>query len=1001
MPPVTPAPNHPAAIRDVLRKTVEGKRGRALWRSLDDLTRRDDFGDLLAEKAPGLAAEWDPLNRRDFLRLMGASLALGGLTSCTRQPREKIVPFVDPPEHMVPGKPMFYATAIASEGYGIGVLAESHEGRPTKLEGNDLHPSSLGGTDARIQAAILDLYDPDRAQVVRQLGRSSDWNSFVQAIAGAMTRAQADGGKGVRILSGNTTSPSFTALMDEFLAAYPQAQWHVFDPVHRDALYAATQQAYGEALDPVYHLENADVILALDADFLGQGPGRIRHARDFAARRKVEQGTMNRLYAVESSVTTTGASADHRYAMTPDKVEAFARAVAAELGLAVQVDPAGLDTELVRAVAEDLKAHAGKALVIAGEHRSPELQALAFAINEALNARGATFDLVPAASARPGGSQASLAGLARDMLDGQVSLLVMLDSNPAYAAPAELRFAEAIKQVPLVVHHGHAEDETARLSHWNIPSTHALEAWGDLKAHDGTVTLQQPLIEPLYAGKAASEVISALLGRATASTYDIVHGFWAEQLGGETAWQRAVHDGLLAESAPAPVGTALAWKDSGPGDLPVEHGAIDLSILPDPCLHDGASANNGWLQELPKPNTTLTWDNALLISGETADTLGLATGDLAEVGCAAGKVTLPVLVTVGIPVGGAVVHLGHGRTAAGRVGNGVGVAVHALQMTDAPYRTAVSVSKAGGGHEFALTQMTHTMAGRHHLRVGTVADFHQDPKFVNQFDEFGGKPLPSIYPPFDFTRRPQWGMVIDLSACTGCNACVTACQAENNTPVVGKDQVRRGREMHWIRIDRYYEGNASDAAVHHQPVTCMHCENAPCEAVCPVAATVHSRDGLNQMVYNRCVGTRYCSNNCPYKVRRFNFYKFADHTTPSLKLQRNPDVTVRARGVMEKCTFCIQRISAARIKARVEDRPIADGEVVTACQQACPTRAITFGDLLDPDSAVSRKAASPLNYAVLRELSTAPRVTYLARVRNPNPALESVSAGAMEGHGHG
>lgn len=992
--------NTPESIRAALKEIQPEQGGRALWRSLEELSRREDFGELLVEQTPGLAAEWDPVNRRDFLRLMGASLALGGLTSCTRQPREKIIPYVDPPENVVPGKPLFFATAIPVDGYGVGVLAESHMGRPTKLDGNELHPSSRGGTDAYLQAAILNLYDPDRAQTIQQRGRPSEWNGFVQAVSAALTAAP--GGDGVRILSGNTSSPALIALMEEFLAAYPKAQWHTFDPINRDALYAGTQLAYGKSLDPVYAFDRADVVLALDADFMAQGPGHLRYARDFASRRDVGQGAMNRLYAVESSVTVTGASADHRYAMTPDRVEAFARAVAAELGLSVQADASGLDEALVHAVAEDLKAHPGKALVVVGEHRSPELQALAFAMNEALGARGATLELVPSALARPGNSMTSLAALSKDMLDGKVSLLVMLDSNPVYHAPAELPFSEALRKVALVVHQGHAEDESARLSHWNIPSTHALEAWGDVKAHDGSVSIIQPLIEPLYAGKSALEVMSALLGRPEATTYDVVHDHWLAQLGdaGEKAWRRAVHDGVLKDAAPAPATDPLVWTDTGSGEAAVDHGAIDLSILPDPGLHDGAYANNGWLQELPKPHTTLTWDNALLISEETASALGIRTGDTVEVGGDAGQVTVPVLVTVGIPQGGAVLHLGHGRKAAGRIGNDIGVAIQVLQRVTSPYRAAVSVTKTGSGHEFALTQTSHTMAGRHHVRAGTVADYHENPRFVDRFDEFKGKPVPSIYPTFDFTKRPQWGMVIDLSTCIGCNACVTACQAENNTPVVGKDQVARGRELHWIRIDRYYEGNAANAEVHHQPVTCMHCENAPCEAVCPVGATVHSRDGINQMVYNRCVGTRYCSNNCPYKVRRFNFYKFADHTTPSLKLQRNPDVTVRSRGVMEKCTFCIQRISEARIKARLKDRPIADGAVITACQQACPTQAITFGDLLDPESAVARKAASPLKYSLLKELSTEPRVTYLAKVRNPNPALKAAGA-IMEAHGHG
>ncbi|HMO04804.1 MAG TPA: TAT-variant-translocated molybdopterin oxidoreductase [Kiritimatiellia bacterium] len=994
--------NTPASVREQLslveaRQQLEGQTGRRFWRSLDELSRKESFGDLLQQEFPRFSAEWDPMHRRTFLRLMGASLALGGLTACTRQPREKIIPYVKQPENMIPGKAQFYATTATICGYGFGLLATSHMGRPTKVDGNELHPASLGGTDAALQASILTMYDPDRSQSPRRKGgaTAATWETFDAELQAQLEQQTAAKGAGLRILSGPVSSPTFLALMKEVTTRFPSAVWHTYEPVSRSGWYEATVAAFGQKLDPVYNLADADVIVSFDADFLSLGPAHVRMARDFGSRRSVEAGSMNRLYVAESQMSTTGAAADHRLALTPDAIESVARAVAHALGVAVTGSHDTPHAAWAEALAADLKAHAGRSVVLAGEHRSPALQALALAINAQLGNLGKTVTLIKPVTA----TGASLADLAQAIDAGSVQALLMFDVNPAYDAPADLALAERLAKVPFTVQHGLFDDETGALSTWHVPASHYLEYWGDARAFDGTTSLVQPLIEPLYKTRSELELLAAVAGRPGTSGYDLVRATWLDTLGGDLAFKRALHDGLLADTTEAAVSVSLAWKDAGPGETPTTPDQLDLAILPDYAVADGRLANNGWMQEMPRPITTLTWDNALLISEDTAGRLGLATGDLVELDSGNGKVTAPVLVAVGIPVGAGVVHMGYGRTAAGRVGNGVGFAVSPLQTAASPHRASVRVRKTGDGFEFALTQESHTIAGRNHLRVGTVSDFKADKKFVMKFGEFGGKETPSIFPPHDYSQGPQWGMVIDLSACIGCNACMIACQAENNIPVVGKDQVRRGREMHWIRVDRYYEGRAADAAVHHQPMTCVQCENAPCEAVCPVAATVHSTDGINQMVYNRCVGTRYCSNNCPYKVRRFNFYKFADHETPSLKLQRNPNVTVRARGVMEKCTFCIQRISEARIKARREDRAIADGEVVTACQQACPTRAIVFGDIRDPMSEVSKRKESPLNYGVLAVLNTRPRLTYHARIRNPNTSLETSSP--MESSHHG
>ncbi|HMP72289.1 MAG TPA: TAT-variant-translocated molybdopterin oxidoreductase [Kiritimatiellia bacterium] len=1001
MSPITDTPqNTPASIRAALDRQavaerLNGKTGRRFWRSLEELSKEESFGTMLQQEYPRFAAEWDPMHRRDFLRLMGASLALGGLTSCTRQPVEKIIPFVRQPEYLVPGKAMTYATTMPVQGYGVGLLATSHMGRPTKLDGNDLHPASLGGSDSLVQAAILTMYDPDRAKTVKFKGRTNvkGWKDFYADLDKEMAGFAETGGEGLHLLTGTITSPSLATAIEQALETYPKAVWHSYEPINRDAVYAATEQAFGAKLDPVYDVAKADVMVSFDSDLIGSGPGHLRFARDFAARRNVEAGGMNRLYVAESQMSITGAAADHRLALTPDEQEKLARAVARELGVAVNGATDTVHADWAKEIAADLAAHRGSSLVVAGEHRAAGFQALVFAINHALGNIGSTVSFIEPAAVRPGGQMESLQALSDALGEGKVKALFMFDTNPVYHAPASMDFQNKLRGVNFLVQHGLFEDESSEWCHYHLPGTHFLEAWGDCLAYDGTASIVQPLIEPLYQGKSALEILHRIATGKEASGHDLVRNRWVKSLGDSLAWKRALHDGVIANSAAAPVQPGWAWSDTGPAEAPAQSGKLDLALLPDYSVLDGFYANNGWLQEAPRPITTLTWDNALLISEETASAFDLATGNLVEVGSGEGMVRLPVLVTVGIPEGAGVAHLGYGRTKVGRVGEGVGASVYPLVDPASPFRASVSVTKVRGRHAFALTQEHHSIEGRNHLRVGTVTDFQNDPQFVWKLDEYSAKygrneNAPSIYPhPHDYSQGPQWGMVIDLSACIGCNACMVACQAENNIPVVGKEQVAIGREMHWIRVDRYYEGRSAKVEVHHQPMTCVHCENAPCEAVCPVAATVHSTDGLNQMVYNRCLGTRYCANNCPYKVRRFNFYKFADHETPSLKLQRNPNVTVRARGVMEKCTFCVQRISEGRIKARVQNRPIADGEVVTACQQACPTQAITFGDIRDPMSKVSAKKESTLDYGVLSSLGTRPRLTYHARIKNPNPRL--------------
>jgi MoCo/4Fe-4S cofactor protein with predicted Tat translocation signal len=996
---MTQTPLDIAAIQERLAAS-----GRDYWRSLEELADTPEFQEFLQREFPRQASEWTPgMSRRHFLKLMGASLGLAGLAGCTSRPPETIVPYVRMPEETIPGQPLFFATAMQVGGYALGLLAQSHLNRPTKLEGNPDHPASLGATDAIAQASILTLYDPDRSTTVTQAGAASDWEAFLAALQPPLAGQRASGGVGLRILTETVTSPVLFDQIQAVLSEFPNATWHQYEPVNRDNVYAGAQLVFGEGAEPVYRLEQADVIVCLDADLFQSSPGRVRYARDFADGRRAGapvERNRNRLYVIESTPTITGAAADHRLPLKASQMETFARRLAQELGLALAGAPAdpAIPAQWVSAVAQDLQAHGGAGLVIAGDGQPPVVHALAHAINETLDNVGQTVVYTDPVVANPANQTESLRELVEAMTAGQVEVLLILGGNPVYNAPVDLEFGAALEQVDFSVHLGTYADETAVHCDWHIPESHYLEAWGDGRAYDGTVTIQQPLIEPLYASRSAHELLDALLAEEPRSDHEIVRGYWADRQAGADFvqfWQRSLHDGVVADSAllPKTVTVQTAALDQQPSTVTVE--GLEVNFRPDPTVWDGRFANNGWLQELPKPLTKLTWENAALVSPLTAAALGLAPGDLIELTYGGQTVQAPVWLMPGHSEGSITLPLGYGRTQgapdSGRVGEGAGFNAYALRTADAPWFAAgISIRKVGAGHEFASTQNHHSMEGRNLVRVGTAAQYAEDPDFVQAMNPH--HPEISLYPKFEYEGN-AWGMAVDLSACVGCNACVTACQAENNIPIVGKEEVAKGREMHWIRIDTYFEGDLANPATHHQPVMCMHCENAPCEVVCPVAATMHDAEGLNTMVYNRCVGTRYCSNNCPYKVRRFNFLEYVDFDSESLKLQRNPNVTVRARGVMEKCTYCTQRINAARINAKLEGRPIADGEVVTACQAACPTGAIIFGNINDPESQVAQRKASALNYGLLTELNTNPRTTYLAKLRNPNPALAGADNG--------
>jgi Fe-S-cluster-containing dehydrogenase component len=943
----------------------------------------------------------DPVARRTFLKLMGASLALGGFGACTRQPAETIVPYVRQPEDLVLGEPLFFATSMPMGGAAIGLLVESHEGRPTKIEGNPNHPGSVGAADIFAQAAILGLYDPDRAQTITHLGEIKPWSEFLGAMRATLTAQQALGGAGLRILTESVSSPTLAAQIRDLLKRFPAAKWHQWDPLSRENAKAGAKLAFGRYVDTQYRMDRADVILALDADFLCDGPAGLRYARDFASRRRPEQpDRMNRLYVVETMPTSTGSRADHRLPLRPSEIVALAGQLSSAIGGSASTN------KWVNAVAKDLLAHRGACVVIAGDAQPPAVHALAHAMNAALGNVGQTVVYTDPVEAEAVDHLASLRDLVGEMRAGKVDVLMIVGGNPVYSAPLDLGFTDALAKVPLRAHLSLHNDETSALCHWHVPQAHFLESWSDARAFDGTASIVQPLIAPLYAGRTAHEFLAATSNRPEQSPHDIVREFWKTQSRSqdfEADWRRWLHDGVIPNTSFAAIAVQTNGNSatlSGARELSTP-GDFEISFRLDPSVADGRFANNGWLQELPKPITKLTWDNAVLVSHATAARLGVVNrpddtgGEHGQIISEfvelryRGRTVRGALFTVeGHPDNCATVHLGYGRSRGGSIASGTGFNANLLRTSDAMWHgSGLQIVRTGIVTTVACTQFHHQMENRKPVRVATRDEFVKNPRVVHEGDETPPKTI-TLYPDFKYDGY-KWGMAIDVNACIGCNACVVACQAENNIPVVGKEQVLKGREMHWIRVDTYHQGPASDPETYFQPVPCMQCENAPCEVVCPVGATAHSDEGLNDMVYNRCVGTRYCSNNCPYKVRRFNFLLYQDWTTPSLKLARNPDVTVRSRGVMEKCTYCVQRINRAKITSEKEDRAVRDGEIQTACQQTCPADAIVFGNLNDPNSRVAKLQADVRNYALLGELNTRPRTTYLAVVRNVNPELES------------
>jgi MoCo/4Fe-4S cofactor protein with predicted Tat translocation signal len=1014
-----------------VRAKLAASGGKKFWQSLLELAGTPEYRQFLENEFPYDPERETPaesagngMNRRDVLKLAAASAALAGLSACTKLPTEKIVPYVKPPEEIIPGKPLFYATSMTLAGVASGLLVESHMGRPTKVEGNPDHPGSLGGTDVFAQASVLGLYDPDRSQTIVFEGRISSWAAFLTDMGNQKTQLSPRGA-GVRILTDTITSPSLAAQIQALLKQFPDAKWHQYEPCGRDNEREGGRLAFGRPVNTVYRFDQADVIVSLDSDFLTSGPGHVRYAREFASRRALNgpDSKLNRLYVVESMHTSTGAVADHHKPLRASDVESFARQLAAGLGVQAGASSPGagagkISAEWTAAVARDLQQHRGASLVVAGEGQPPAVHGLAHAINAALGNVGKTLYYTEALEANPVNQLASLRDLANDLDDGKVTLIIILGGNPVYDAPVDIDFGHKLLKANMRVHSGLYYDETGELCNWHVPAAHYLESWGDARAYDGTIGIGQPLIAPLYDGHSPHEILATLTGDAGKSGHDLVQNYWKGQRpekdkAFDAFWERSLHDGLMAKTALPPINVSARADFSKPANATAASGgaadSLELVFRPDPCTYDGRFINNGWLQELPKPNTRLTWDNAAMISAATAQKLGLAVGDVVLLQVPARDAKDPnhvfdvkagVWIVPGHADDSVTLHLGYGRRRAGGVGTYTGFNAYFIRTEKTPWMdTALKIQKTSERYYFGATQHQYTIDHDGHpaelesetafrrdlVRVASLEEFKKDPDFAKREEEQATKGL-SLFPPYKYEGY-AWGMAIDLNKCIGCNACVVACQSENNIAVVGKEQVMRGRAMHWIRVDTYFRGGLENPEAFYEPVLCMHCENAPCELVCPVAATVHSPEGLNEMVYNRCVGTRYCSNNCPYKVRRFNFLLFSDWKTPSLYGLRNPNVTVRSRGVMEKCSYCVQRINAAKIRSEEEERSVRDGEITTACQGACPAEAIVFGNINDPNSRVSKWKAQSRNYWLLDDLNTRPRTTYLARVKNPNPEI--------------
>lgn len=974
--------------------------GKKYWRSLERLLGNSGPEIIEAEFPEGADEPPTQLERREMLKLLGASMALAGVASC-RRPEEAIVPFVSSPPGFIPGKPVYYATSMPLGSSSCGVLVESYDGRPIKVEGNDLHPSSRGAANGWMQASILGLYDPDRLRRVKHLAsesgqfEDSSWPEFSEFWSGLSQDLQATQGESLAFLCEQWNSPSLSRLKRDIQDRFPAATWVHWEPFSDASILEACRELTGETSRPVYHFGRARKILSLEADFLHLETEAVRYARDWADSRDVDGTTdsMSRLYVLESSHSTTGACADHRLALSPGQLQQAAVELARLIGLE-NIRPSGsLPASLqqrLEVIAEDLKASQGEAVVVAGRGLPAWLHSLALQVNAHLGSLNQVVELIPQ-NDLAWSSPPEFQALNARMQSGEVSTLFILGGNPVYDAPADFQLRESLHSVENVIYLGLEGNETAQNAHWTLPMSHFLESWGDCRSADGTVSPIQPLIAPLHDSRSSLELLALISTGSLEGGYELVRSTWRESFpmpegsDFERFWKQSLHDGVAPVARPE----AAALVESSPAIIPSSASREGMAVTFQPSLNvfDGRFANNAWLQELPDPITKVTWTNLACLSPATAKELNIDDGDVVRLTSRDRSIDVPVMRLPGQADKTISLTAGYGREAGGEVAREKGANIYLIRFSDALYDdTAIQIEPVGKSVTIAQTQEHWTISDRPLIREASLKEFKENPNFAAGQDQ--SLHAQSLWQEHEFTAPYQWGMVIDLNRCIGCSACVVACQSENNIPVVGPEQVSRGREMHWLRIDRYFSEDPDEPRTSFQPVPCMQCENAPCEQVCPVAATVHDGEGLNSMVYNRCIGTRYCSNNCPYKVRRFNFFNYTRGLPETVKMAMNPDVTVRSRGVMEKCTYCTQRIQEAKLAASAEDRTVRDGEIQTACQQTCPTQAIQFGNLQDESSEVSKWKKSSRNYILLAELYNKPRTSYLARIRNPNPRWE-------------
>jgi molybdopterin-containing oxidoreductase family iron-sulfur binding subunit len=959
-------------------REVTGGGSKRFWSSLEELIDEEGFRALLEAEFPAAASMFDVPGRRQFLKLMGASLLLGGLTACGETRSDQALPYVNQPEATIPGVPRTYATAVLFEGYAQPVIATTYDGRPTKLDGNPDHPATRGKSDPFMQSAIFGLYDPDRSKIPTHRGVASTWTAFEAELAQLRTGWRERQGDGLRVLTGAATSPTFVRQMGDLAKQWPKMRWHRFDPIGPARQSEAMTLAFGRPVTPHYRLDRCDVIVTLGHDLLGPGPHQVSHAMAWSGKRGEHapgQGR-SRLHVAESTPSLTGTVASTRLPCDASRLATLAQAIAAKFSLAGWTPPELHPPEqrwIERAV-QDLRANRGRALLTIGPYLDPQWQAIAPLINEQLgNASNTVWYSEPIA--HPGDEASSLAALATGIASGAVDTLVIFDSNPAYTASGALDFTHLLPRVPHRIHVGFRADETARLCAWHLPLSHPLESWSDARAVDGSATILQPVIAPLYDSRSAHQFIDMMLA-APGPADAAVRSTWQAVFGENFAehWTRALHDGFVSGTQAPALTIAARTPASPPLAATTASGAIDVVFQPDPAIWDGRFANIAWLQELPKPLTKITWDNVVAISPSLASSQKLSNGDMVKVTVGKKIIRGPVWILPGQAPRTIVLTFGYGQRAGGDIATEGGFDAYAAQPAPHTFVARGSISRIDSQYPIATTQAHHRMDGFDFVREVTAKNPRTPPPKENH----------TFYPDWNEPQGPYnkpehaWGMVIDLDLCIGCNACVSACNVENNVLVVGKDQVSRGREMAWLRVDRYYTGDVDNPKSFFQPVPCMHCEKAPCEMGCPVHATAHSPDGINQMAYNRCIGTRTCSSYCPYKVRRFNWYDYRSFADAEQAV-KNPDVTVRSRGVMEKCSYCTQRIQAAQIAADKDSRPLRRDEITTACQQACPTTAIVFGDLKDNESAVAKRRVSGRHYALLEELGTRPRTTYLAR----------------------